>query len=500
MGQPIDLSVCMIVRNEAHQLEAALRNFRLFADELVVVDTGSTDGTRAIAEKYADVVSDYAWHDDFSAARNVSLAKARGRYLLWLDADDRVDHENVQKIRRLKTLFDGRAYCFVLQDIQRGKPNRALLQLRCVPNVVGIKFQNAVHETLYEAVEKLGIGIVDTDIVIEHHGYANPYHLKSKIERNLCILKKIEKSHPENKVDVSLLYYMSNYFHTLGNYDEALKYMTRVLYILKKNRVSAHEHHISLLDYYIHDGLLFCAEIHVHQKRLREAEKYLFQLSAFPYIHPYVLFRMGTLAQRLNRHEEALGYFRRVDLACQPVTRLPWPQIDVPALVSRQAYSVFHLGGVEACSQWVEALKDEKVRYEVWENLGILAVENEKWDLAFMAFHRDLGAYRLSSLGWARYGSLMKRLEKFDLAVNAFQQALIEDPNNIEATIKLANMYWQMGADHRALKFFETLVTKGVDDPSVVKAYEILRKGSGFGIGTLAERDRTCTGRASILS
>ena len=481
MGRPINLSVCMIVRNEAHQLEAALRNFKLFADEIVVVDTGSTDATRAIAEKYADVVADYSWHDDFAAARNASLARARGRYLLWLDADDRVDDENVEKIRRLKTLWDGRAYCFVVKDIQYDKPFRTWLQIRCVPNVPGIKFKRPVHETLYDALEELGIEIIDTDIVIEHHGYANPYTLKFKVNRNIDILKKAEANYPEVSEDISIQYYLAHSYHTIGDYDRSLLHMSNVIRSLRKIKFSGLETQKNSLDHFLLDAILFCAETYLERGRPNEAQKYLMQLAVFSSLHPYVLFRMGKLAQRLNRHQEALEYFRRVDLTRQTVTRLPWPLIDLPVLLSHQAFSLFYVDGPEACSRWVLSLENE-MHHQVWENLGILAVESEQWDLAFLAFHRDWNGYRLSSLGWSRYGSLRKQLGRLDLAVKSFQKALVEDPNNIEATIKLANTYWQMGADRRAFKLFETLVTKGVDDPPVVKAYQILRERSGLGI------------------
>ncbi len=482
MDQPVTLSVCMIVRNEAHQLEAALQNFRLFADEIVVVDTGSTDGTRAIAEQYADVVADYPWHDDFSAARNASLARARGRYFLWLDADDRVDPENVEKIRRLKTLLDGRAYCFVLKDIRCGKPFCSWLQIRCVPNLPEVMFQGLVHEKLDPVLEHLGIPLVDTDIVIEHHGYTNAYTLKSKIRRNVRLLEKMQRSHQGAEEDATLQYYFATSHHLLGDHDKALRCVEKCLDILKKKKFSSYQSQANVIDPYITEALLFCAETHLDQNRPHETEKYLLQLNVFPCLHPYVLFRMGRLAQRLNRHKEALRYFKNVDLSRQTVTRLPWPQLDLPVLVCHQAFSLFHVADIEACSRWVEALEDEAMRYQVWEQLGCLAVENDQWQLAYEAFHRDWGGYRLSTLGWTRYGSLLKREGKLPLAVKAFQEALVQEPDNIEAAIKLANTYWQLGADRKALRVFASLVAKGVDDAPVVKAYEILSQRLGHGV------------------
>lgn len=481
MDCPVALSVCMIVRNEAHQLEEALQNFRLFADEIVVVDTGSIDETRAIAEKYAHVVADYPWHDDFSAARNASLARARGRYLLWLDADDRVDLENVEKIRRLKTLLDGRAYCFVLKDIRHGKPFASLMQIRCVPNLPGVRFQGIIHERLDHALERLGIPLVDTDIVIEHHGYTNPYVLKSKIRRNIDLLHKAQNDCEDTQKDETIQYYLAISYHVLEDYEQALNCMEACLSILKKKKFCATPTQSQALEPFIWDAVLFCAETHLDQKNPQKAERYLLQLNGFPCPYPYLLFRLGRLAQRLNRHKEALRYFQSVDLSRHVVTRLPWPQLNVADLISHQAYSLYHVGGIEACSRCVEVLQDEAVRYQVWEQLGCLAVENGQWHLASEAFHRDWGGYALSTLGWTRYGSLLKQENKLHLAVKAFQKALVKEPDNIEAAIKLGNTYWQLGADRRALRVFASLVAKGVNDFPVVKAYEILSQRLGRG-------------------
>ena len=98
----MNLSVCMIVRNEEQVLRRSLSAAKCFADELIVVDTGSEDRTKEIAAEYTGSVYDLPWKDSFCEARNFSFAKASGDYLMWLDADDLISDENVSRIRRLK--------------------------------------------------------------------------------------------------------------------------------------------------------------------------------------------------------------------------------------------------------------------------------------------------------------------------------------------------------------------------------------------------------------
>ncbi|WP_029933270.1 glycosyltransferase [Rhodothermus marinus] len=82
------LSLCMIVKNEAEYLETCLKLARPHVDEIVVIDTGSTDGTQDIARRYADVFEEIEWPNSFAAARNYSLDRASGRYILILDGDE----------------------------------------------------------------------------------------------------------------------------------------------------------------------------------------------------------------------------------------------------------------------------------------------------------------------------------------------------------------------------------------------------------------------------
>ena len=84
----ISVSLCMIVKNEEDVLGRCLKSAAALVDEIIVVDTGSTDRTRETASKFTDQIFDFPWRDDFAAARNESFSHASMDYCLWLDADD----------------------------------------------------------------------------------------------------------------------------------------------------------------------------------------------------------------------------------------------------------------------------------------------------------------------------------------------------------------------------------------------------------------------------
>ncbi len=98
----IGISCCMIVKNEEKVLARCLDSIRDLMDEIVIVDTGSTDRTKEIAAGYTDKIYDFEWVDDFSAARNFAFSKATKEYIYSADADEVVDEENRQRFRELK--------------------------------------------------------------------------------------------------------------------------------------------------------------------------------------------------------------------------------------------------------------------------------------------------------------------------------------------------------------------------------------------------------------
>ncbi|MGR5962053.1 glycosyltransferase family 2 protein [Bacillus paranthracis] len=91
------MSACLIVKNEEDMLGKCLQSLRGYIDDIVVVDTGSTDMTKEIAKEFTDKVYDFKWMNDFAVARNFATSKASGEWILAIDADECVDGENLKK-------------------------------------------------------------------------------------------------------------------------------------------------------------------------------------------------------------------------------------------------------------------------------------------------------------------------------------------------------------------------------------------------------------------
>ncbi|MET0262433.1 MAG: glycosyltransferase family 2 protein [Rariglobus sp.] len=208
------LSLCMIVRNEAANLPACLDSVRGLADDLVIVDTGSTDATRDIARARGARVVKTTWTGDFGAARNLALAEARGEWILVLDADETLPPASRIRLHELIAGPARHAYNLVQKNLLSGTGGHVSVHIvRLFPNDPRIRFERPIHEQVNTSLERAGIPIVDTDIPFEHTGYASAEVLAGKTQRNRSIIEKALATEPDG--DPNLRYfYASTFFDT----------------------------------------------------------------------------------------------------------------------------------------------------------------------------------------------------------------------------------------------------------------------------------------------
>ena len=158
------LSVCLIVKDEEEVIGRCLNCAIKFADEIIVVDTGSTDNTVQEAKKYTDEIYFYKWNDDFSAARNYAFEKASCDFLMWLDADDVITDKNGGKIKALVKDADfDMAFLPYATAFENGRATFVYYRERIFRRSKNYRFSGAVHE----AVVPRG-NIVYADAVVYH--------------------------------------------------------------------------------------------------------------------------------------------------------------------------------------------------------------------------------------------------------------------------------------------------------------------------------------------
>jgi glycosyltransferase involved in cell wall biosynthesis len=220
----------MIVRNEEHNLSDCLQPVAPLVDEIVLVDTGSHDSTKRIARCFTDRVVDFAWRDDFSAARNESLRHASGDWIFWLDADDRIRPENLLRLRCLLEGLKDRPHVYFMDTLSHGQYESEGPQLQSHPRLFRrhpeMHWKNRVHEQLRPNPESLGHEVVWTDIQIDHLGYQSPALLQRKLRRNIRLLAMDYAIDP---TDSSTLFHLGMAYATLENHAEARRYLRRLV-------------------------------------------------------------------------------------------------------------------------------------------------------------------------------------------------------------------------------------------------------------------------------
>ncbi len=233
------VSLCMIVKNEESCLARCLRSAKPLVDEMIVVDTGSTDRTRDIAEAFGALVYEAAWENDFSKARNISLANASGAWILILDADEvisPVDHVAFKELVKDRSVvpvayvIQTRNYTYHSNTIgwnantgeypeEKGPGWFPSDKARLFTNDPRIRFSNPVHELVEPCLRSLNVPLGRCDIPVHHYGKLQEIKTfsKTKTYRNLG-RSKLKK----NRQNISAVREHAIQCACLGKHDEAL--------------------------------------------------------------------------------------------------------------------------------------------------------------------------------------------------------------------------------------------------------------------------------------
>ncbi len=224
------VSLCMIVKNEAHNLPHCLAPFRGVVADILVVDTGSTDATREVAASLGARVFEFPWCDSFAAARNASIKHARGEWIFWMDADDRIDAENLEKLKKLFDSLDSTDVAYVMKCVcvasAPGETATAVDHVRLFRNDPQHRWKYRVHEQILPAIRATNGEVRWSDVVIQHIGYTDPALLERKHQRDLRLLHLEQEEHPDDPYN---LFNLGQAYRDLHRPREALAFIRRSL-------------------------------------------------------------------------------------------------------------------------------------------------------------------------------------------------------------------------------------------------------------------------------
>ncbi len=220
------LSMALIVKNEELTLDRCLTSLAGAVDEIVVVDTGSTDATKAVAGRYTDRIFDFAWCDDFSAARQFAFEQATGDWVGWVDADDVV--MGAEQIRWLAADAGpdaGAIYWRYAMDFDpAGKPRCQFWRERLVRNDGSWRWQGRIHETLVS--NRSWQSVHQPEVWVEHHSPSG--RDSRRLQRNIALMEA-ELAEDSHSPDPRLLFYLGRDLRSAGRTADALAAYQRYL-------------------------------------------------------------------------------------------------------------------------------------------------------------------------------------------------------------------------------------------------------------------------------
>lgn len=301
----IKLSVCLIVKNEERWLTQCLESALQFADEIIIVDTGSTDSTVEICRSLGVRVEHYEWDNDFASARNFSLELATGDWILWLDADEKLLINDLEFVRQ--QLMQGSDHLYAIHLVNY-IGNKVSLhetyhynQVRIIRNHYGFKFQNNVHETIN--VNEVLPQLITTDIQclpieIHHYGYLDSVVIdKGKSKRNIALLEEALRKEDDNPWNY---YHLASEHVRLKNYDLSFRYVNRAIIGFLEKKLAPP----SLL-YKLKYSILIDAKS-IDDKVIAAIDKAIMMYPDYVDLHLY----RGIMLMSEKRYDEAIHTFQ----------------------------------------------------------------------------------------------------------------------------------------------------------------------------------------------
>lgn len=315
----MEISLCMIVKDESSVIERCLNSVRELVDEIIIVDTGSCDDTVEKAKSLGAIVYNFKWINDFSKARNFSFSKATKDYIFWLDADDILNKQDICKFKFLKENLDinidSVTMNYILSTDENGKYLTSLKRNRLVKRTNNFRWIGSVHEYL----EVYG-NIINSDINIIHKKE------KEYSNRNLLIFEELVSN--GKTLSARDLFYYANELFDNNRYDDAIKEYKKFL---------------SMEGTWIEDVLLSCsklADCYNYKNDIENEIKYILESFKYDMPRPEFCCRLGYKFLQEDKLDPAIYWYETaINLVPKgnnlsiinhdTYTYLPWIQLCV---------------------------------------------------------------------------------------------------------------------------------------------------------------------------
>lgn len=503
------LSLCMILKNEEKLLPRCLESVKNYVDEIIIVDTGSTDRTVEIAQSYNAKIYHHEWENSFSKARNYSLKYATCDWIIWLDADEEVEKEDAHKLREIIRDKNVNVICLPLYGMKLGGEIISVFNSdKIFRNHLGFQFEGTIHNYLkYSGKPKR------ENIRLYHYGYnLDDGTMKKKFIRTSTLLKEQIKNGPEDPIPHN---YLAISYLTEKMYDKCIKEALEAirLFELKGIKIQA-----KLLSFYT-ASIAFS-----HKDDLENAEKYALRaIDQYPdYLDAYntlsgIYFQRKEYSKCLGASKKYLKLLKSIESDPSSVLAIPYITLkDAWQSHSRMAIIYFERNdGPEGLKALNEAIDNNGNACEVYLKIGKYFMEQNNHilakkflndglkicpdnkdilyhlaeifedsgeiDKALTSIKNILEYYPDELAAQYQLGLLHSKNNHFEEAIISFNSVLEKDPNHVGAFFSLAIAYERVGNTSQAKQAYHDILRVVPENPeALVKLGSIYLSESNY--------------------
>ncbi len=309
------LSLCMIVRDNERTIRPCLESIRPYVDEMIVVDTGSTDNTPNLCRELGARVEHFPWCDDFSAARNESLKYATGEWIFWMDSDDTIPQQCGEQLRAIaEGEHSPSTLGYVMQVHCPGADPQDVTvvdHVKLFRNRPGLRFEHRIHEQILPAIRRAGGQVEFTDIYVVHSGseHTESAH-RQKLERDFRILQLDLAERPDHPF---VLFNLGMTHADAGAHAEAIDCLERSIAVSTPGESHLHKAHALLVG-----SLTRLERFEEADAKSREAVDQFPQDTELWFRRGIVLHHRGRLTEAIEAYQHGLQqpgerYFDSID-------------------------------------------------------------------------------------------------------------------------------------------------------------------------------------------
>ena len=454
----VTISLCMIVRNNENTIQPCLESIRPWVDEMIVVDTGSTDRTPEIARKLGAKVSFFPWCDDFSAARNASLEQAVGEWIFWMDSDDTISEDCGRRLAELahqpvpKDVFGYvvQVHCPGADDSEHDVT--VVDHVKLFRNFPQLRFEGRIHEQIIPAIRRAGGDVAWTDLHVVHSGADHtPDGRAGKLERDFRILRLEYEDNPDHPF---VLFNLGMTHADAGEHKEAVRFLNRCLKVS-----SVDESHVRKA------YALYVSSLSQLQRNDEAFAACQEGLDRFPG-DPELLFRSGLLHHLASRLNEAVDAYLSI---LNGEHERHYTSVDQGILGFKARHNLALVYEDlqqfdDADAQW-QTIVDERPTYSVaWRGLGESLLKQGRIQEVRIVAGNLLEEPHTESVGLLLKARSLELDGDISSAIQILDQQYDKEIENLDIHRELGRLYFESGQFALAIPVLGRLTELAPDD------------------------------------